>query len=68
MNDNFIRDRAGIAHAQNKPFIIEETGMKVTLPAATLMPQVYRQICFKCSLQVDIPRIMGMPRGTAWQS
>jgi hypothetical protein len=29
VNVNFIRDRAAIAHAQNKPFIIEETGMKV---------------------------------------
>ncbi|KAK9902791.1 hypothetical protein WJX75_006160 [Coccomyxa subellipsoidea] len=28
VNVNFIRDRAAIAHAQNKPFIIEETGMK----------------------------------------
>ena len=29
VNANFIRDRAAIAHAQNKPFIIEETGMQV---------------------------------------
>ncbi|CAL5219410.1 g1238 [Coccomyxa viridis] len=28
VNANVIRDRAAIAHAQNKPFIIEETGMK----------------------------------------
>ena len=30
VNANVIRDRAqNIAHAANKPFIIEETGMKV---------------------------------------
>ena len=29
VNLNVIRDRAAIAHARNKPFIIEETGMKV---------------------------------------
>ena len=32
MNANVIQDRAAIAHAQNKPFIIEETGMKVPAP------------------------------------
>ena len=32
VNANFIRDRASIAHAQNKPFIIEETGMQVRNP------------------------------------
>ena len=31
VNQNFIADRAAIAHAQNKPFIIEETGMQVRL-------------------------------------
>ena len=30
VNQNFIADRASIAHAQNKPFIIEETGMQVS--------------------------------------
>ena len=49
VNANVIRDRAqNIAHAANKPFIIEETGMKVpplhsTLsevpPRAILMPR-----------------------------
>ena len=34
MNVNVIRDRAAIAHAQNKPFIIEETGMKVPFLAS----------------------------------
>lgn len=29
VNLNVIRDRAAIAHARNKPIIIEETGMKV---------------------------------------
>ena len=36
---NVIRDRAAIAHARNKPFIIEETGMKVrTRPFTSLWP------------------------------
>lgn len=29
VNANVIRDRASIAHAANKPIIIEETGMQV---------------------------------------
>jgi len=33
VNTNVIRNRAAIAHAQNKPFIIEETGMKARFPA-----------------------------------
>ena len=40
VNANVIRDRAqNIAHAANKPFIIEETGMKVPHLHSTL-PEV----------------------------
>ena len=39
VNLNVIRDRAAFAHARNKPFIIEETGMKVHLrPFTSLWP------------------------------
>ena len=54
VNANVIRDRAqNIAHAANKPFIIEETGMKVPpqhftlsglLPRAIVMP---RWLCIR---------------------
>ena len=30
VNTYFVRDRAQIAHAANKPIIIEETGMRVS--------------------------------------
>ena len=38
VNANVIRDRAAIVHAQNKPFIIEETGMKVLSTTCSICP------------------------------
>ena len=48
VNVNVIQDRAAIAHSQNKPFIIEETGMKVLACPAPLLQYIFAPCLSKC--------------------
>ena len=48
VNVNVIRDRAAIAHSQNKPFIIEETGMKVLACPVPLHQYISAACLSKC--------------------
>ena len=48
VNANVIRDRAAIAHSQNKPFIIEETGMKVLACPIPLLQYIFAACLSKC--------------------
>lgn len=48
VNVNVIRDRAAIAHSQNKPFIIEETGMKVLACPVPLHQYIFAACLSKC--------------------